>query len=70
MGIALIKKGITLIIHVARVITGKTKDLAFVPADAIELKFQIDSAAVMLDFHNVDDRPPVSSSKVLCIARE
>jgi hypothetical protein len=68
--IAVIKKGIAFIIHVTRVVARETKHIPALALDAVQLKFQIDGAAVMFNFYEVNDRLAVASSKVFCIARK
>ena len=70
VGIAIIEKGIAVIIHVTRIIPRETEDIATLPLNAIQLKFQIDCAAVVFNPHKVNDRLAISSSKVLCVTRE
>jgi len=70
MGIAVIEKRIALIIHVTRVISRETKDIAALPLNPIKLKLQIDSATVMLNFHEVNNRLAISPGKSMGIAGE
>ncbi|RPJ19414.1 MAG: hypothetical protein EHM33_30295, partial [Chloroflexi bacterium] len=61
IGIAIVKQGIALIIHITRVIPWETKNIATLILDAIELELQVDGAAVVLNPHQVNDRLSVST---------
>src|SRR5215212_11557393 len=66
----MVEEGIPIIIHIARVISRKTEDISALPFQAVQLKLQIHGAAIVFDFHQVNNWFSISTRQILCIARE
>ena len=65
--ITAVEQVLALIIGVAGVIARETEDIASVSLDPVKLKFQVDRPAVVIDFHNIDDRLSISPIDVIGI---
>jgi hypothetical protein len=69
-GIAIVEKGIAFIVQVAWVVAGETENVSALSIDPIQLKLQVDRAAVVFDPHQINRRLTIAPGQMPRVTRE